>query len=289
LYTVYWEYVEKARRYVNELGNSVFEEGSMGNHIPIIWQKYGIVPADAYNGMDEDQPFHNHEKLYKEMRSYLDLVKETKQWQEDVVLNTIKSILNYHLGKPPTTINVNGKSMTPLDYFKKVIRIDFNNYIDILSILEQPYYQNVLYDVPDNWWRSEEYHNVPLDKFIEILKYAIRGGFTLAIGGDVSEPGYNAHKEVAMIPTFDIPSENIDEHARQLRFSNGATTDDHGIHLVGYLEKEGKDWFLIKDSGSGSRNGPNVGYYFYHEDYIKLKMMDYTVHKDALKGIVNIK
>ena len=91
-----------------------------------------------------------------------------------------------------------------------------------------------------------------------------------------------------MVPTFDIPSEYIDEHARQLRFSNGATTDDHGIHLVGFMEKDGEDWFLIKDSGSGSRNGPNVGYYFYHEDYVKLKIMDYTVHKDAIEGIVNL-
>jgi bleomycin hydrolase len=57
------------------------------------------------------------------------------------------------------------------------------------------------------------------------------------IGGDTSEPGYYAHKEVAMVPTFDIPSEYIDEHARQLRFSNCATTDDHAIHLVGYMEK----------------------------------------------------
>jgi bleomycin hydrolase len=145
--------VEKARRYVKTLGNSVFEEGSMGNHFPIIWEKYGIVPAKAYTGIDSDQPFHNHEHLFEEMKSYLNLVKETRQWQEEVVLNTIKSILNYYLGKPPTTIKVNGKSMTPIEYFNKVIKIDFNNYIDILSILEQPYYQNVLYDVPDNWWR----------------------------------------------------------------------------------------------------------------------------------------
>jgi bleomycin hydrolase len=91
---------------------------------------------------------------------------------------------------------------------------------------------------------------------------------------------------VAMIPTFDIPSEYINEDARQFRFSNKSTTDDHGIHLVGYLEKNGTDWFLIKDSGSGSRNGSNEGYYFYHEDYIKLKIMDFAVHKDVVKDIL---
>jgi len=45
-------------------------------------------------------------------------------------------------------------------------------------------------------------------------------------------------------------------------------------------------WYLIKDSGSGSRNGENKGYYFYHEDYVKLKIMTFTVHKDAARDIL---
>ncbi|MCK5075981.1 MAG: peptidase C1, partial [Calditrichia bacterium] len=84
----------------------------------------------------------------------------------------------------------------------------------------------------------------------------------------------------------DIPSEYINEDARQFRFSNETTTDDHGIHCVGWMEKEGKDWYLIKDSGSGSKNGNNWGFYFYHEDYVKLKMMNILVHKEAAKDIL---
>lgn len=288
LYTVYWEYVEKARRYVKKIGNSLFDQGSMTNHIPIIWEKYGVVPAEAYTGLKEGQPFHDHDPMYQEMKSYLDYVQDNRIWDEDVVIARIKAILNYYLGEPPSTITVDGKEMTPVEYFNRVIKINFNDYIDILSLLEKPYYQYVEYPVPDNWWRSESYYNIPLDKFMQIIKKAIRNGYTIAIGGDVSEPGYNALKDVAMVPTFDIPSSYIDEYARQLRFSNEATTDDHGIHIVGYLEKDGKDWFLVKDSGSSSRNGANSGYYFYHEDYIKLKMMDFVVHKDVLKGIVEI-
>ncbi|MBT5698504.1 MAG: peptidase C1, partial [Flavobacteriales bacterium] len=37
------------------------------------------------------------------------------------------------------------------------------------------------------------------------------------------------------------------------------------------------------DSGSGSRNGNFPGYYFYHEDFVKLKMMTFTIHKNAVK------
>ncbi len=288
LHTVYWEYVEKARRYVQKLGNSLFAQGSMGNHIPIIWEKYGVVPAGMYTGKDAAQPFHDHSEMFSEMKAYLEHIKENKMWDEEIAINTIKKILNLYIGKPPETFKVDGREMTPKEYFKKVIRIDFDDYIDILSLLEKPYFQYVVYPVPDNWWKSDHYYNVPLDTFMLIIQNAVRHGYSIAIGGDVSEPGYYSYKEVAMVPSFDIPSEYIDENARQLRFSNQATTDDHGIHIVGYQEKAGDDWYLVKDSGSGSRNGPNPGYYFYHEDYIKLKMMDFMVHKDALKDILNI-
>jgi len=62
------------------------------------------------------------------------------------------------------------------------------------------------------------------------------------------------------------------------------------MHLVGYLEKDGKDWYLIKDSSAGSRNNDSnaseYGYYFFSEDYVKLKMMDFMVHKDAVKDLL---
>ena len=152
--------------------------------------------------------------------------------------------------------------------------------------MEKPYYQKVEYDVPDNWWHSKEYYNVPLDQFMSILKNAIRNGYTMALGGDTSEPGYEGHAGVAVVPSFDIPADAIDESSRQFRFSNHTTTDDHGIHLVGYTEKDGTDWYLIKDSGSGSRNNSHPGYYFYREDYVKLKMMGFTVHRDAATEIL---
>ena len=99
-------------------------------------------------------------------------------------------------------------------------------------------------------------------------------------------PNYDSHSEVAYIPTFDIPSEYIDENARQLRFTDGSTTDDHGIHIVGIKETKDGTWFVIKDSGSGSRNGANKGYYFYHYDYIKLKMMNFMIHRSIVEDIL---
>ncbi|RMD99690.1 MAG: peptidase C1 [Calditrichaeota bacterium] len=286
MYTVYWEYVEKARRFVREHGNSAFGQGSEANAVSRIWKMYGIVPEKDYTGMKPGQKFHDHSKMFAEMKSYLEFVKKNHIWNEAQVLANIKSILNYYMGEPPKTIVVDGKKMTPKEYLTKVVKLNLDDYIDFMSLMEKPYYQMVEYEVPDNWWHSKEYYNIPLDKFMAILKQAVRKGYTVCLGGDVTEAGYESHAEVAMVPTFDIPAEYIDENARQFRFSNHSTTDDHGIHLVGYMEKNGKDWYLIKDSGSGSRNGKNPGYYFYHEDYIKLKMMNIMVHKDAAAGIL---
>ena len=286
LHTVYWEHVEKARECVRTRGSSFFGQGSETNAVARMMKKYGIVPAASYTGIKNGQKFHDHKNMFNEMKHFLGTVKRDNAWNEEEVLITIKSILDYYIGKPPETITVNGKKLTPLEYMTKVAKINPDDYVNFMSLLEAPYYTKAIYDVPDNWWDSDDYNNVPLDDFMTAIKNAIKKGYSISIGGDVSESGYNAKNDVAIIPTYDIPSEYIDDNARQLRFSNGSTTDDHAIHLIGYKEKDDNFWFLIKDSGSGSRNGKNKGYYFYHEDYIKLKMMTFTVHKDAVKNLL---
>jgi bleomycin hydrolase len=180
--------------------------------------------------------------------------------------------------------------MTPADYLKNVVQVNPDDYVDILSYEQEPFYKQVEYKVPDNWWHNADYYNVPLDIFMGALKNAVRNGYSMSIGGDVSEAGLDRKTQCAIIPDFDIPSAYINDDALQFRFSNNNNTDDHGLHLVGYIVKDGKDWYLIKDSGSGSRNNdPNAkefGYYFFSEDYVKLKMMDFMVHKDAVKEIL---
>ena len=198
--------------------------------------------------------------------------------------------MNHYMGVPPADVTINGKKISPVQYMKEVIKINPDDYVDILSYTQEPFYKKVEYSVPDNWWHSTDYYNVPLDVFMSALKSAVRKGYTVAIGGDVSEPGFDRVTQCAVIPDFDIPSAFINDDAREFRFSNHSTTDDHGIHLVGYLENDGRDWYLIKDSGSGSRNNDpkakEFGYYFFSEDYVKLKMMDFMVHKDAVKDLL---
>lgn len=286
MYTAYWEYVEKTKRFIRERGNSVFGEGSEANAVPKIWEEYGIVPYDAYTGMLPGQKFHNHSTMFKEMNSYLKHIKSINAWNEGDAVNTIKAIMDHYMGTPPTEVIIDGKTYSPKEYLKSYLNLELNDYVDILSIKQQPYWKQVVYEVPDNWWFSDSYYNVPLEAYMNIIKSAIKDGYTMSIGGDVSEAGYDSWAKCAIVPTFDIPSEYINEDARQFRFSNKTTTDDHGIHLVGFKEQDGVTWFLIKDSGAGARNTGDIGYYFYHEDYVKLKIMDFMIHKDAVRELL---
>jgi len=293
IYTVYWEYIEKAARFIEQRGNSNFDQGSEGNAVARIMKKYGAVPLSAYTGLKDNRIFHTHEQMFSEMNSFLQSLKVSNAWNMDYAVATVKSIMNHYLGEPPVSFMVEGKSYTPQTYLKDFLKLNPDDYVEILSYKQEPYWQQVEYKVPDNWWHSKEYYNVPLDVFMAIIKRSIKEGYSMSIGGDVSESGISRETNCAMIPDYDIPGEYINEDARQFRFSNETTTDDHGLQLIGILENyknRGKDWYLIKDSGSGSRNvgegDPRFGYYFFREDYIKLKMMGFTIHKDAVNDIL---
>jgi len=293
MYNAYWEYVEKARRFVQERGNSEFSEGSEGNALSRLADVYGMMPESAYKGLINGHKYHSHSDLFNEMNGYLQSVKKNNAWNEAEVLATIRAILNHYLGEPPVKFTIEGKEYTPMSYMKNYVKLNPNDFVEILSYQQKPFWQKVEYEVSDNWWHSADYYNVPLEDFMKAAKQAIRNGYTMSIGGDVSEAGLSRDTQCAVIPDFDIPSAYINDDARQFRFSNKTTTDDHGMHLIGYVENyngDGKDWFLIKDSSSGSRNNdknaPEFGYYFFSEDFFRLKMMGFTVHKDAVKEVL---
>jgi bleomycin hydrolase len=290
LFTVYWEYVEKAKGFVKSRGTSNFDEGSEANAVTRIMRTYGAMPMDVYDGLMDGRKIHNHAPMMEEMKSYLKSVKETNAWNEDAVIATIKSIMKHYIGEPPANFNYNGKNFTPKQFLTDYCKLNPDEYFDVTSLMEKPYYTKMEYKVPDNWWHDSSYYNVPLDVFMEVIKKSIKSGYSLTIGGDVSEPGMNVNN-ACVIPDWDIPSANINEAARQFRFYNHTTTDDHGMHLVGFAERNGKTWFLVKDSGAGSRNigtdNKNFGYYFMSDDYVKLKIMDFMVHKDMLKDVLN--
>ncbi len=287
MYFVYYEYIERAKAFVQSRGNIHFAQGSEANAVPKLMKLYGTVPLTAYYGKLRGQEFHNHKHLSNELKAYLASVKSTNNWNEKSVVSTFKSILNHYMGEPPESFTYNGKEITPAEFLSDVLKFNPDDYFSFMSTKSLPYNQKGELVEPDNWWHNDDYYNVELSDFIIIFKNAIKNGYSLSFCGDVSEPGYDRYAEVGIIPTFDIPSDYINADSRELRINNNSTTDDHCMHIVGYLENKDGWWFLIKDSSSSGFDGPTKGYRYIHEDYFKLKILTILVHKYGAMDVLD--
>jgi bleomycin hydrolase len=286
MWVVYWEYVERTRRFVREYGHSVIAEGSQDHGTLEVFRVHGAVPASAYAGCPRADGRHDHRPLVTEVRSFLDWMKENRYWDEEGAVAHVRTILDRHLGPPPESFSYEGRTCRAREFLREVLRLDMDDYVNVVSTLKEPFGQYVLLDVVDNWRRKDDYLNLPLADFYRVVKEAVRSGYPVSLGGDVSEPGLDGLQDAAVIPSWDIPAEAIDQAAREFRIATRQTTDDHGVHAVGFLRHGGRDWFLIKDSNRSSRLGRFPGYYFYDGDYIRLKSLAFMVHRDRLRGLL---
>ncbi len=285
IFPVYWEYVEKARRFVREKGDSFLGPGSEPNSALARIAQYGLVRAADYTGLPGGAAAHDHGALFREFRDHLRGLAAKGDWDEPRALAGVRAILDRHLGRPPDRIVVDGRSLAPVEYLA-TLGLEPADYVAFVSFMYLPFYTKGEYKVPDNWWHSRDYHNLPLYEYSLALLRALRKGYTAVLAVDFSEPGYLGEADVAMVPTFDIPSAYIDQSSREHRFANGSSTDDHAVHCVGYLESAKGNWFLIKDSWENAYWGRHKGYFFYQDDYVRLKGLMFMVHKDAVKEVL---
>lgn len=287
MYTVYWEYYERALDFVKTHGNTTFSEGSEAASIPKIWKKYGIVPFSVYEGKPVVRKFNSHREMEKQMEIFLKNVKENAQWNEEFVGKEILTILNTEMGSPPEKFSYNGKDYTPQSFLTDFIKLKMDDYFSFMSTNIFPFNEKHELIEDDNWWHCANYYNIKADDFMTVIKSSLKNSYSVCICGDISEPGYDNETQIAIIPDFDIASSYINDDARQMRLSNGTTTDDHCIHIVGIYEKDNTCWFLIKDSNGGSFDGKYPGYRFFSEDYVKLKMMNIMIYKEAGRVVLD--
>ncbi|MBI4429126.1 MAG: peptidase C1 [Ignavibacteriales bacterium] len=282
-FPVYNVFLEKARRFVATRGTSRVAPGDLFTGVLDILKMYGAIPASGYGGKETgNSETYNHNALYREVDQLMKRLKADSRWNEANALDETRKILDRHLGRPPEQFIYNGKSYTPKSFFNDVVRLPWNEYVMVTSFQYAPFYSHAELKVPDNWKHDATYFNVPLDVFFSSMKFAVLKGFSLAIDADISEPSYVLNKKYAVIPDFDIPLSSITQEAREFRFDNGATTDDHLLHIVDCRNFDGQDWFLVKDSWRTAWEGSNKGYFFFHESYVKLKVLAYLVHRDGI-------
>ncbi len=285
MFPVYYAFVEKARHFVQTKGASRFAAGDLFTGVTEIVKKYGMVPQSVYRGQIHERKTYNHRTLEAALYEFMDKIKTVKLWNEDAVIAGVKHILNRHLGPPPQKFQFKGQTYTPYTFRDEVMNLPWNEYLMVTSFQYDDYYTFTEFKVPDNWADRTDYFNLPLDVFYKSLKRALGEGYTAAFDADIGEPGHYDKADAAFIPSFDIPAHRIDAAAREFRYENGSTTDDHLMHMLAYRENNGEDWFLVKDSWRSAWEGKHPGFYFFHGSYVKLKVLAYLVHRDAVPEI----
>ena len=288
MYPVYFAFIEKVKYFVHTQGASRVKAGDLFTTVLSVIQTYGIVPESVYRGQAEFSPIYNHTLLEQELEDYIAQVRDQKLWDEQKGVGDVKSILDRHLGVPPEQFQFKNKTYTPLQFAEEFVGLPWKDYLYITSFSYDSFNRYITLNVPDNWRRLDCYYNVPLDVFYNSLKSAVRTGFSVAIDGDLSEPGRYGPADIAIIPDFDIPGSAINQQARELRFEQGSTTDDHLMQVVGYTNSKVGDWFLVKDSWRDAWQGKYKGYFFFSGDFIKLKVLAYLVHKDGIPEITKL-
>jgi len=312
MFVVHKTYADKAKKYVRMHGTINFGGGGAVNDAIDVIRNYGIVPEEAYKGLNYGEDNHVHGELDDLTKSYVDaVIKNSNQHLSTAWFNGFEGILNAYLGVIPEKFNYNSKEYTPKTFAKEVVGINPDDYIYLTSFTHHSFYKPFIFEVQDNWsWNS--YLNLPIDELQQVIESAINNGYTIGWAADVSEKGFSYKNGVAIVPVddfkeiagmerdkwdkmskkdkealiynFDKPGKEkvISQEIRQKEFDNYLTTDDHGMLITGIAkDQNGSKYYKVKNSWGTDNNDYN-GFFFASESFVRFKTINIVVHKNAI-------
>jgi bleomycin hydrolase len=271
-------------------GKGNLGEGSIAHNYLNAMKKAGLMPEEAYKGINYNSEFHDHTELNKFINSIAEVPVELKRRSPEYY-KLLNSLLDIYLGPVPQFFTYKGKSYDPVS-FEKSLGLNPDDYVEITSFSHAPFYTKFALEIPDNWDHGQMY-NIPLDELMQVAYSAIENGYTLCWDGDVSEKFFS-HKDGYAIVPADPANPNGDELAinqevRQKGFENFTTTDDHLMHMTGIAKDEkGNKFFLTKNSWGTERNSYG-GYLYISDNYFRAKCISILVHKDAVPVAIRAK
>jgi bleomycin hydrolase len=205
-------------------------------------------------------------------------------------------LLDTYLGAVPESFQWEGKSYTPQSFAREFVGLNPDDYVEFMSQTTTPYYAKAMLMVPDNWAFQWDW-NIPLEDITPLIDGALRAGYTVAWGADVSEPYFSWKNGVAFVPAKDVASLSAKEKQdlfngpqpelvitpqnRQEAFDNYSTTDDHGMQITGIAkDQNGKEYYRVKNSwGPGNEHS---GYLYVTKAYVQYKTTSFLINKKAL-------
>ena len=318
------DYMDRAVQVVRLHGDCQFAQGGSAYDVYYVLKNYGICPEDAmpFPGSLYGDSLNNFNEFFGQLEPYVAGIARSKankisnQWKVG-----LQGILDAYLGECPESFTYQGKKYTPKS-FAASLGLNWDNYVSITSYSHKPYYTQYAVEVQDNW-RNPLSWNLPMEDMARIIENAIMNGYTVAWGGDVSEPGFTRKglayfydtKKMESLSGSDmarwlkmspakrtnlvdslgctVPELEPTAEQRQQRFDNWELTDDHGMLIYGIAkDQNGKEYYMVKNSWG--ETGDYKGTWYMTKNFIIANTMDYMVNKNAipkdiLKKIENAK
>jgi bleomycin hydrolase len=280
-----YAYIDKVRAYLASGGKTYCEGGGQFHDVIRVINKYGMAPEDAYPGLPKGQYSHNHAGLDSGMKVFIKkLVKDGIKELNNENLRKVNDTLDKYLGKVPASFWYNLKQYTPKSFADEMMPSS-DEYVEVMSFADLPYYQKCLLNDKFNW-AGDSLYNLPLADFQEIVDTALAGGWSVGWEGDVTEPGFEFLTGYASIK--DSSAHQFDKE-RLTDFKNEKTERDHMLHLVGSgKDADGNKWYYLKNSW-GTWFSHFKGFLYMQENYFKLKTVVLMVNKAALPENLKIK
>ena len=306
------DYMDRAVQVVRLHGDCQFAQGGSAYDVYYVLKNYGICPEDAmpFPGSLYGDSLNNFNEFFGQLEPYVAGIARSKankissQWKVG-----LQGILDAYLGKCPESFTYQGKKYTPKS-FAASLGLNWDNYVSVTSYSHKPYYTQYAVEVQDNW-RNPLSWNLPLEDMARILENAVMNGYTVAWGGDVSEPGFTRKglayfcdtKKIESLSGSDmarwlkmspakrtnivdslgctVPELTPTAEQRQQRFDNWELTDDHGMLIYGIAkDQNGKEYYMVKNSWG--ETGDYKGTWYMTKNFIVANTMDYMVNKNAI-------
>lgn len=315
MFTVRKCYDDKAKKFVRMDGKINFDQGGGLHDILYVMRNYGMMPDEAYTGLQYGEPKHMHYEMADGLKGYLNgVMRNSNKHLSTSWTKGVDAILDAYLGQVPSTFTYNGKTYTPQE-FMKAMKLNPDDYVAITSFTHHPFYQAFPMEVADNWlWYP--YMNVPMDEMKAIVDNALNNGYSVCWAADVSEGGFKWRQGYAVIPEevneadlegtelsrwvqlsdkdraakrFEISGPvkeiTVTQESRQQGFDNKETTDDHGMTIVGIAtDQKGNKYYKVKNSWD--TNQLYGGYIYVSEPYFLAKTIGLMVNKDAIPAAI---
>lgn len=311
MYIVRMNYIDKARKYIRMGGQINFAQGGGAYDVLYALDNYGLIPEEAYPGLNYGEKKHAHYEMAGALKAYLDaILKNPNKKLSTAWMKGFEAILDAYLGEVPEKFEYKGKKYTPKE-FARYLGLAGGKFKSFTSYTHHPFGEEFALEIPDNW-RWGVSRNVEMDELKRIVDTALDKGFTVNWAADVSEPTFKWYEGWAVLPEErteadmdgtelarwtklsdadrekekskvkgPVKERTITQEDRQRTFDNLQTTDDHGMVIIGYAQdQEGNRYYKVKNSWD--TNQIYDGFIYVSEPYFLEKTIGVTVNTDAL-------